>query len=74
MTRSRWLLLIALAPVCALLHARTGRTDGHPRIRVAGESARNNLFAVLALFFIAEVVLVALSIPIGIWMSALAAF
>jgi uncharacterized membrane protein YdjX (TVP38/TMEM64 family) len=75
MTWSRWLLLIALALGLALFLA-----VGPDEQTVVGESAswrdaaRNNLFAALALFFVAEVVFVALSVPIGIWMSALGGF
>ncbi len=37
-------------------------------------AAQNHLLQSLALFFIAEVVVIALSIPVGLWMSVLAGF
>jgi uncharacterized membrane protein YdjX (TVP38/TMEM64 family) len=75
MTRSRRLLLGAIALAVALFVAFG--PDEQTVIREAAgwrEYARNHLFAALAAFFIAEVVVVALSLPVGFWMSALAGF
>jgi uncharacterized membrane protein YdjX (TVP38/TMEM64 family) len=75
MNWSRWLLLFALVAGLALFFALG--PDEAALIRESAswrDQARNNLFAALAIFFVAEVVLVALSAPVGIWMSALGGF
>lgn len=75
MNRGRWLLLIALALGAALILAL--RPDEQTVIREAAAwraAVRSHLFAALALFLIVEVVLVAFSVPVGIWMSALGGF
>jgi uncharacterized membrane protein YdjX (TVP38/TMEM64 family) len=38
------------------------------------EAARSNLLAALSLFFIAETILIAFSVPVGIWLTVLAGF
>lgn len=75
MTRGRLLLLLALVLGIGLFF--TLGPDEQIVIRESAawrEAARNNLFVALALFFIAEAILVAMSVPIGIWMSALGGF
>lgn len=75
MNWGRRLLLAAIATGIALF--LTLGPDEQAVIRASAawrEAARNNLFAALAVFFIAEVILVALSAPVGIWMSALGGF
>lgn len=75
MNRNRWLLLAAF--VAALVLFLAFGPDEQTMIRESAawrELARNNLFAALVLFFIAEVVAVSLSLPIGFWMSVLAGF
>ena len=75
MTRSRWLLLFVLLVGFALFLALG--PDEQTVIRESAawrEHARTNLAVALAIFFVAEVVLVAVSAPVGIWMSALAGF
>jgi len=75
MNRGRWLLLIALALGVALVLALGPDEETVIRRSTAWRAAaRSHLFAALALFLIAEVVLVALSVPVGIWMSALGGF
>jgi len=75
MKRRRWILLFALALGVALVLA-----FGPEKATVIRESAawrdwaRSHLFIALVLFFAAEVILVALSVPVGIWMSALGGF
>jgi uncharacterized membrane protein YdjX (TVP38/TMEM64 family) len=75
MNRGRWLLLVALVAAVAVFLAYG--PDEQTVIRRSAEwreAARTDLFAALAVFFVAEVVLVALSVPVGIWMSVLAGF
>jgi uncharacterized membrane protein YdjX (TVP38/TMEM64 family) len=75
MTRSRWLILTALLAGLAIFIA-VG-PDEQTVIRESAawrDQARTYLLAALAIFFVAEVVLVAVSAPVGIWMSALAGF
>jgi uncharacterized membrane protein YdjX (TVP38/TMEM64 family) len=75
MNRSRLLLLTAFVIGFGLFLALG--PDEQTVIRESAAwrvAARTHLFAALALFFIAEVVLVALSVPVGIWMSALGGF
>jgi uncharacterized membrane protein YdjX (TVP38/TMEM64 family) len=75
MNWGRWLLLIAIGSGIALFLALGPDEQAVIRESAAWrEAARNNLFAALAVFFIAEVVAVALSLPVGFWMSALAGF
>jgi uncharacterized membrane protein YdjX (TVP38/TMEM64 family) len=75
MNWGRWLLLTVVVVAVALFFALG--PDEAAVIRESSvwrEAARNNLFAALAVFFIAEVIAVALSLPVGFWMSALAGF
>jgi len=75
MNRGRWLLLAIIAAGVALFFVFG--PDEQTVIRESAawrEAARTNLFAALGVFFIAEVVLVALSVPVGIWVSALGGF
>jgi uncharacterized membrane protein YdjX (TVP38/TMEM64 family) len=75
MTRGRWLLLTALLAGLALFLALGPDEQAVIRQSAAWRaSARENLFVALAVFFVAEVVLVAVSAPVGIWMSALGGF
>jgi uncharacterized membrane protein YdjX (TVP38/TMEM64 family) len=75
MNRGRWLLLTAIVAGVALFLALGPDEQAVIRESVAWrEAARNNLFAALTVFFLAEVVLIAFSVPVGIWMSALAGF
>jgi len=51
--------------------------DEHTVITRSAEwraTARDNLFVAVAVFFVAEVVLVGLSLPVGFWLSVLAGF
>jgi uncharacterized membrane protein YdjX (TVP38/TMEM64 family) len=75
MTRDRWLLLFALLSGLALFLALG--PDEQTLIRESAawrDHARTHLLVALAIFFVAEVVLVGISAPVGIWMSALAGF
>lgn len=75
MNRNRWLLLVVM--VAGITLFLTLGPDEQTVIREATgwrEAARTNLFTALLVFVIAEVVLVALSVPVGIWMSALGGF
>lgn len=75
MTRSRWLILAALVLGFALFLAfGPGEATLIRESAAWREQARAHLFAALAIFFVVEVVLVAFSVPVGIWMSALAGF
>lgn len=75
MNRKRWIFLVAIATGAALIVAVGPNEQTVIRQSAAWrEAAHNNLFAVLVVFLIAEVILVALSVPVGIWMSALAGF
>ena len=75
MNWSRLLLLLALALGFAIFLAVGPDEQSVIRESTAWrEAARNHVFAALALFFVAEIVFVALSVPIGIWMSALGGF
>jgi uncharacterized membrane protein YdjX (TVP38/TMEM64 family) len=74
-TRGRWLLLAAVTAgvVLFLLYGPDERTV----IRESGAwraTAREHLFAALAVFFVAEVVLIGCSAPVGIWLTVLAGF
>jgi uncharacterized membrane protein YdjX (TVP38/TMEM64 family) len=71
----RWVVLAVAVAGLALFFAYG--PDEAAIIRRSGEwraAARNNLFAAVAVFFIAEVILVALSVPVGIWLTVLAGF
>jgi uncharacterized membrane protein YdjX (TVP38/TMEM64 family) len=75
MTWQRWLLLVAIVAAVAAFVAYG--PDERTVIRRSAEwreAARANLVAAVAVFFVAEVVLVALSVPVGIWMSVLAGY
>jgi uncharacterized membrane protein YdjX (TVP38/TMEM64 family) len=75
MSRSRWLLLFVFLLGFALFLALG--PDEQTLIRESAawrDSARAHLWTALAIFIVAEVVLVAVSAPVGIWMSALAGF
>ena len=75
MSRSRWLLLFIFLLGLALFLALG--PDEQTVIRESAawrDSARTHLWTALAVFVVAEVVLVAVSAPVGIWMSALAGF
>src|SRR5436305_1211711 len=71
----RWLLLtVILAAVVLFL---TFGPDESEIIHRSGEwrsAARTHLFAAVAVFFLAEVLLVAFSVPVGIWLTVLAGF
>jgi uncharacterized membrane protein YdjX (TVP38/TMEM64 family) len=75
MNRRRWILLFALALAVTLVILL-----GPDEATVLRESAARRDWAcahpllALGLFFVAEVLLVALSVPVGIWMSALGGF
>jgi uncharacterized membrane protein YdjX (TVP38/TMEM64 family) len=71
----RWLVLAAVAAGVALflIYGPDERTV----VRESGRwraTAREHLFAALALFLAAEVVLIACSAPVGIWLTVLAGF
>ncbi len=75
MTRGRWLLLFVFLLGFALFLALG--PDEQTVIRESAvwrEWTRTHLWTALAIFLVAEVVLVAVSAPVGIWMSALAGF
>jgi len=75
MTRGRWLLLAAILIGLALFIALG--PDEQTVIRESAawrDAARANLVLALAIYFAVEVSLVAVSAPVGIWMSALAGF
>src|SRR5262245_56862173 len=75
MNWGRWLLLLVFVAAVALFFALGPDEQAVVRESAAWrEAARNNLFVAVAVFFIAEVVAVALSLPVGFWMSALAGF
>jgi uncharacterized membrane protein YdjX (TVP38/TMEM64 family) len=75
MTRGRWLLLIALVAGLGLFLAFGPDERAVVRHSAAWRAAaRDNLFVALAAFLAAEVVIVALSVPVGIWLTALAGF
>ncbi|HJZ57902.1 MAG TPA: TVP38/TMEM64 family protein [Gemmataceae bacterium] len=71
----RWAVLLAVVATVALFLA-----FGPDESTLIGRSAqwrtdaRNHLFAAVALFFVAEVVLIGLSVPVGIWLTVLAGF
>jgi uncharacterized membrane protein YdjX (TVP38/TMEM64 family) len=75
MNRRRWLLLgVLLAGVAVVL---IGGPDEQTVIRESAawrEAARTQLPLALLVFFAVEVLLVAFSVPVGIWMSALGGF
>jgi uncharacterized membrane protein YdjX (TVP38/TMEM64 family) len=71
----RWLVLAVVAAgiVLFLIYG----PDEQTVIRESGEwraTAREHLFAALAVFFVAEVALIACSVPVGIWLTGLAGF
>jgi uncharacterized membrane protein YdjX (TVP38/TMEM64 family) len=75
MNWGRWLALVAVA-TAVLLFVAFG-PDEQAVIRESAAwraAARDHFFTALAVFFLAEVVVVAFSIPVGIWMSLLAGF
>lgn len=75
MNRGQWVLLIALLLGLGLF-VRFG-PDESTVVRESAawrEMARNHLFVALTIFFLVEVTLVAFSVPVGIWMSALGGF
>jgi uncharacterized membrane protein YdjX (TVP38/TMEM64 family) len=75
LNRGRWLALAAVAAGIVLFLVYG--PDEQTVIRESGAwraTAREHLFAALALFFVAEVVLVAWSVPVGIWLTVLAGF
>ena len=75
MNRGRWLLL-AVIVIGITLFVVLG-PDKQAVIRESTawrQAAHNHLFAALAIFLIAEVILVAFSVPVGIWVSALGGF
>jgi uncharacterized membrane protein YdjX (TVP38/TMEM64 family) len=75
MSWSRWLLLGALIFGFALVLLLGPDDQTVIRESAAWRSAaRHSLLTAIACFFVAEVVLVALSAPVGIWMSALGGF
>ena len=75
LNRLRWVVFaLAVAGVVVFL---THGPDEQTVIRESGRwraAAREHLFAALAAFFAVEVVLIALSAPIGIWLTVLAGF
>ena len=75
MTPTRWLVLVAL--IAALAGFLIYGPDEQTVIRQSAEwriTAREHIFTALTIYFIAEVVVVAFSLPIGIWMTLLAGF
>jgi len=71
----RWLLLGVIVVGLALFF--TFGTDEQTIIQRSAEwreLARHNLLTALALFLIAEVLLIAFSVPVGIWLTVLAGF
>jgi uncharacterized membrane protein YdjX (TVP38/TMEM64 family) len=71
----RWAVLTVVVAGIALFFALG--PDEAAVIRRSAEwraAARENLFTVVVVFFLAEVVLIGLSVPIGIWLSVLAGF
>jgi uncharacterized membrane protein YdjX (TVP38/TMEM64 family) len=75
MTLSRWLVLVAVVTAVAAFVAFG--PDEEVVIRESArwrDYAREHSATALALFFVAEVAVVALSIPVGIWMTLLAGF
>ncbi|HEV3440605.1 MAG TPA: TVP38/TMEM64 family protein [Gemmata sp.] len=71
----RWLILalIVLGIGLFLAYGPDEQTVLH-RSAEWREAARNHLFVALVLFFIAEVILIAFSVPVGIWLTVLAGF
>jgi uncharacterized membrane protein YdjX (TVP38/TMEM64 family) len=71
----RWLVLAAAAAGVTLFFT-LGPSEATVIARSAGwrAQAQAHLPAALAVFFVAEVVLVSLSVPVGIWLTALAGF
>ena len=75
MTRSRWLLLVAVVALAGLFVACG--PDEQTVIRRSAEwraAARDDLPAAVGVFIAAEVVLIGLSLPVGIWLTVLAGF
>jgi uncharacterized membrane protein YdjX (TVP38/TMEM64 family) len=71
----RWLVLAAMVVGLALFLAYG--PDEQTVIRHSAEwreAARNNLLFSLAVFFAADVLLIAFSVPVGIWLTVLAGF
>jgi uncharacterized membrane protein YdjX (TVP38/TMEM64 family) len=71
----RWLILALIALGIGLFFA-CGPDEQTVLHRSAEwrEATRSNLFVALVLFFIAEVILIAFSVPVGIWLTVLAGF
>ena len=75
LNRLRWVVFaLAVAGVVVFL---THGPDEQTVIRESGRwraAAREHLFAAVVVFFVAEVVLVAVSAPVGVWLTVLAGF
>jgi uncharacterized membrane protein YdjX (TVP38/TMEM64 family) len=75
MTLSRWLVLVAVVAAVASFVAFGPDEQAVIRQSSAWRAAASEHFlTALAIFFVAEVAIVAFSIPIGIWMTLLAGF
>src|SRR5688500_4944828 len=75
MTLSRWLVLLGVVAAGAAFVAFGPDEQAVIRQSAAWRAAaREHFLTALAIFFVAEVAVVAFSIPIGIWMTLLAGF
>src|SRR5688572_26650800 len=75
MNRGRWLLLVASAVGVGLFLAFGPDEETVLRQSAAWRAeAHSNRFAALAVFFAAEVILIGLSVPVGMWLTVLAGF
>jgi uncharacterized membrane protein YdjX (TVP38/TMEM64 family) len=75
MTLSRWLVLLGgVAAVAAFIAFGPNEQTVIRQSAAWRDAAREHFITALAIFFVAEVAVVALSLPIGIWMTLLAGF
>lgn len=71
----RWLLLaIIVVGIGIFLASGPDEQTVIHRSAEWREEARNHLLSALVLFFVADVVLIAFSVPVGIWLTVLAGF
>jgi uncharacterized membrane protein YdjX (TVP38/TMEM64 family) len=71
----RWAVLLGVtAAVILFLAFGPGEATVIARSAEWRADARTHLFAAVAIFFVAEVILVAFSVPVGVWMTVLAGF